>query len=853
MIHRTNRHIFRAAKVILWISSLLFFVVSVGCGSETPAAPIVATATPVVAPTPTLAPEITITEIQTQITPTNGSESAPVTAADPSPGNPSVEEEENEAVSSSADVQDEPTVVQAIPLDLPPDELLPAAAQAFDLGNFQHAANLYRFLLEGEEASSAQIEAAWLGLGQAQLEMGQRISALETFAQYLTVSENPDSRVYFWQAVAEPDPISAAAYYRTYLEENPDMVTYIEPRIAALLPSAAEASLLAALEGEAHYLVLVDIRQQLADLYLTQSRYAEAIEQYSAIRDLARTEITRGDMTYLIGQAYLLAGDEENALAAYAFGVDNYPSSYSSYQGLVALVEAGRPVNGYQRGVIDYYAKAYVPAVEALTDYIANAEPLRPDAYLFLAWSYEGVGNTAQALTALDQYLALDSGNPAVIGTHIEEKAALLTRSVSTSQAIDALQTFTRQHPEHPLVPWALYRSGVLADRFRQDAAQAIPLYENFAAAYPEHPQASEAIFRVGMLHYEQSNLAEALSFWQQASAYGDEFGRASLVWLIRSSQPAEAAAFKEQAAGASGGSYYTLRARDIGLDQPPYPTVEEIDLEFDEAAAQLEVESWIRSHFGLAEDAAVSSTLDPAIANDPRMLRGEKLWELGLKSEAKRELEAVREQFAENAQLSYQLALYFRDLGLYRSSILAAGAVLNRGNISAFDAPTLIGRLAYPVYYSDLILPLADEYGYDPLLQFAQIRQESLFESFITSVAAAQGLTQIIPDTGQYIANRLQWPNYQVSDLNRPYINLEFGAYYLDQQLALFEGSIAPALAAYNAGPGNAIGWYELAGDDHDLYLETVNFSETRLYIRRIYVGQAIYRHLYEKEDTVD
>jgi soluble lytic murein transglycosylase len=76
--------------------------------------------------------------------------------------------------------------------------------------------------------------------------------------------------------------------------------------------------------------------------------------------------------------------------------------------------------------------------------------------------------------------------------------------------------------------------------------------------------------------------------------------------------------------------------------------------------------------------------------------------------------------------------------------------------------------------------------------------------------------------------------------------VGLAFGAYYLDQQLDAFDGHIHAALSAYNAGPGNAANWYEQAGDDYDLYVETVNFAETRLYIERIYVGHVIYRFLY-------
>ena len=53
-------------------------------------------------------------------------------------------------------------------------------------------------------------------------------------------------------------------------------------------------------------------------------------------------------------------------------------------------------------------------------------------------------------------------------------------------------------------------------------------------------------------------------------------------------------------------------------------------------------------------------------------------------------------------------------------------------------------------------------------------------------------------------------------------------------------------ALAAYNGGPGNAYRWAQQAPPHLDGYLATVDFYETRLYIRRIYSGYAFYRYLY-------
>jgi soluble lytic murein transglycosylase len=52
---------------------------------------------------------------------------------------------------------------------------------------------------------------------------------------------------------------------------------------------------------------------------------------------------------------------------------------------------------------------------------------------------------------------------------------------------------------------------------------------------------------------------------------------------------------------------------------------------------------------------------------------------------------------------------------------------------------------------------------------------------------------------------------------------------------LYVFEGNDYLALAAYNAGPGNVMNWAKVAGEDPDVFLNTIRYLETRVYIRNI------------------
>ena len=187
----------------------------------------------------------------------------------------------------------------------------------------------------------------------------------------------------------------------------------------------------------------------------------------------------------------------------------------------------------------------------------------------------------------------------------------------------------------------------------------------------------------------------------------------------------------------------------------------------------------------------------------------------------------------------------------MYRSAIFAAREVLTLAGLesqsASLTAPDYFNHIRYGLYYHDMIITEAQRYGIDPLLLFSLIRQESLFEGFVSSTAGAHGLMQVIPDTGQQIASELAWPpEYDPGDLHRPIVSVRFGSYYLSRNRDLLDGNWYAALAAYNAGPGNAIAWRDLAGNDPDLLLEIIRFEETRNYIRFIYEIFSTYRSLY-------
>jgi len=206
-----------------------------------------------------------------------------------------------------------------------------------------------------------------------------------------------------------------------------------------------------------------------------------------------------------------------------------------------------------------------------------------------------------------------------------------------------------------------------------------------------------------------------------------------------------------------------------------------------------------------------------------------------------------LRKELLSDPLALYQLALAYREQGVYRLSILCAKRLIQLSPAESIgQAPRFLQRLVYPLYFDDLVLAEAQANDLDPLLLFALIYQESLFEGWATSSAGAQGLTQVIPPTGEWIALKMPWPDYQAEHLYRPYLNVKFGAWYLARQLQDFDNNLFVALAAYNGGPGNAKRWLKLADGDDDLFVESISKAESKRYVKKVYEHYVRYRELY-------
>lgn len=152
-----------------------------------------------------------------------------------------------------------------------------------------------------------------------------------------------------------------------------------------------------------------------------------------------------------------------------------------------------------------------------------------------------------------------------------------------------------------------------------------------------------------------------------------------------------------------------------------------------------------------------------------------------------------------------------------------------------------------YPFPHQALVFQYAFKNELDPWLVAGVIRTESKFVLQARSPKGALGLMQLMPETATWIAEQLEYRNFQLKDLENPEVNIRFGTWYLASLKHEFEGNEVLMLAAYNGGRGNVkhwmqeYGWTMTFGD-----IRQIPFPETKEYVSKVICSKKRYQELY-------
>jgi hypothetical protein len=422
----------------------------------------------------------------------------------------------------------------------------------------------------------------------------------------------------------------------------------------------------------------------------------------------------------------------------------------------------------------------------------------------------------------------------------------------NTSQYGELLALYDSIAPDSPDTLRA--RAGLFRARalraLRQPAGVYYESYLAFAASYPWHEKASEAAYLAAKYYDSERNWPAAADAYMAALSSGD-FGEARAYWRGGFCHYMCGRGNTGDSIWTEGiGKYpfsawcdemlfwsarYANRTGDTGRENELLlETAERFPWEFYGllAAARtgscyLNIET---SQISLLDNSVTAEAVDMmsrgygSMASE--MLYGTELCDVGTRC----------------AALSL-MGEHSKSLALLR----AWDFHLRDGNIGIL--PDNLLCFYFPTPYRELTWSSVDGMNIPPEVVTGLMRQESYFNRWARSWVGASGLIQLMPGTAGDIARWYGLPVLSGSDFFVPEKSIRYGSLYLSRQYSAFNGSLVLALAAYNAGPGNAAKWMEefpLEDGDPELFIEQIPLTETRGYVKHVMANTWIYLELF-------
>ena len=761
------------------------------------------------------------------------------------------------------------TLTETAPI---PEAAMTDADLALSFGDYSEAYKLYSGALP--ENTDEYRAAALYGQGLTFYKQEDYYQSNRSLQDLITrfPSSLPAARAHFILgqiALEEGRTDEALSEFQAYAAGRAGVIdTYIYEEIGDLLSEGGQAA--EAFEAyKTAYLAApaasnLSLAQKVAAGYAELGDDQAAISIYQEIYFQTESDYTKAQMDLLIGRILTNAGQQEEAYIYYQDAVNNFPYAYDSYSALLALLDANQEVNELQRGLINYYIGQYPLAIEAFDRYTA-----KNNVDLDKALYYEALATRAQGLV-LAGFGSNERTQANFAGGTDEDKAAinmwgdLISRFPASSYRLDAIQAIIEtQNGYLGQIQLAIDTALSLAAELHSDAeapdlldtAASYQLFDNqkqaaaeswtrIALEYPASEKAFNGLFFGGSVYFDLGQYDKAANNFNRIILMsGEPFElSAAYFWLGKTNQAQakedEARLNWQAAINQTPYGYYGIRAAELLENRVPFEEPDRLDLDVNLPDLRIAAGEWLKTAYNLPVGVNLDYSAD--LFNNPAFIRAMEFDRLGRYDSAASELNKLLSENENDALDLFRLIKVFLERGYYRSALEASKTIAKLSGYAdtPFSAayPPYFTYIEYGAYYLPWIKAAADKYKLSELLLLSVIYQESHFGAYAASGVGARGIMQLMPSTAQQIADETGFlSDFSGSDLDVPYYNLELGSNYLARMMYVFDGDDYQALAAYNAGPGNVINWAKLAEDDPDVFLNTIRYQETRVYIRNI------------------
>ncbi len=439
--------------------------------------------------------------------------------------------------------------------------------------------------------------AALLGIGRTQLLAGETDQAIQTLSGLIQDYNDTEqvAEAYFALAQAftsQERHAEAALAYSEYLNRRPGVIDGYVLELRGDARFAAGDYLNAAQDfrtalGQPGLLDGTFLEMKEARAYALAGDTSTALARYDDLYSRTTNEYTKALINLRKGQIFTDLGLTDQANAVYLESVNNFPMSYDLYSALVALVDAGVPVNELSRGLVDYHAGQYGAALAAFDRYLQQNPADPGTARYYSGHSNRALGNYEGAINDWDK-LIQNYPEHAYWDEAYEQKAYTQWSDLEQyPQAIQTLLDFVAVAPQHPRAAEFLFDAAQVAER-DFDLTQSAELYERLSNLYPEDERAPRALFLAGLARYRQGDYAGAFLIFERLSGVVQDLGERARAnfWIGKTQQKlgdeAAARASWEAAADLDPTGYYSERAVDLLQSRQPYTPPADYDLASD-------------------------------------------------------------------------------------------------------------------------------------------------------------------------------------------------------------------------------------------------------------------------------